>query len=113
MEETLLSLAKLSPVVALLVLIVWTQAKRVDRFEAAAEKREAAMAAACEQRETVMSQRLSVVENRSNAQLADALAASDDIQKITAETHRIFARALDRWTDRTDAGTDRHPIRAG
>ncbi len=40
MEELLLSLAKLSPVVGILVSIVWMLSKRVDRNELAAQLRE-------------------------------------------------------------------------
>ena len=112
MEETLLSLAKLSPVVAILAWIVWMQGKRVDRYEAASASREKDMQTACEQRETRLADRLTAVEERSNAQMAEVLHANAETAKVTAEATRTFARALDRWTDRLDAGSDRHPTRS-
>lgn len=112
MEETLLNLAKLSPVVAVLCFIVWTQHRRVERFEAASTAREAEAKASCEKREQALADRLTVIESRSHQQLSDLVATNAETQRVYAETTRSFARSLDRWSDRLDAGTDRHPSRS-
>jgi hypothetical protein len=111
MEETLLSLAKLSPVVAILAWIVWVQGRRVDRYEEAAQARELAQQQACTERESALSHRLTEVENRGHDQLVEMQTAHTEIARLNAETSRTFARALDRWSDRIDSNSGLAPTK--
>jgi hypothetical protein len=104
MEETLLNLMKLSPVVAVLIFIVWQQGKRIDRHEEASTTRETTMRAECTDRETRLAMRLTELEERQHREGASLLATS-------AEATKTFARALDRWVDREDVGSGKHRAR--
>ncbi len=110
MDEVLISLAKLSPIVGLLLAIVYWQNKRVENYEKAGAVREAEMHASCAKREERLASRLNQLEDRQHTQMAQALAATAETQKITAESSRTFSRALDRWTDATGSGSGGHRI---
>lgn len=111
MEETLLNLAKLSPVVAVLLFIVWQQGKRIDRSEQNGAAREQSMMAACEKRELALGNRLTEVENRQHNESAALLANNSETQKILADATKSFSRSLERWTDAAGTGSGKHPAR--
>lgn len=120
--EALANIIKLSPVVALLLAVVWVMWKKVQGYEAKAEAREETNRMECKARETQqredfnkmnaaaqkekadLADRLRVVEDRNNEQLFEV--ARESSQAITG-----FTKALDRWATARENESGIHKVK--
>jgi len=84
---------------------------REERIAAEALAREIAMREECKEREEKLAARLTQVENERNKANETLIVSCAETNKVNAETNKVFARALERWTDAADIGSGKHSAR--
>lgn len=84
---------------------------REERIAAEAKQREADMRKECKEREEALAARLQKSEDERAQDSRVLMATFAETNRINAKSNELFARAFDRWVEKEDVGSGRHPSR--